>query len=115
MNFDELVTHTSLEQIALERSVAQIVSRHAEEEEPLLLDRQRHIAYLHKGLKSLPKSFASLESSRPWILYWITHSLALLGAELASNVTAQGIAFTSHDKRTQHMCCSGDHCFCTHL
>ena len=91
MNFDELVTSSSLEQVALERSVAQIVSRHAEEDQALLLDRQRHIAYLHKGLKSLPEAFASLESSRPWILYWVTHSLALLEAELPSDVTLQGI------------------------
>lgn len=91
MNFDELVTSTSREQADLERSVAQIASRHAEEGGPLLLDRQRHIVYLQKGLKSLPESFTSLESSRPWILFWITHSLALLGAELPENVSVQGI------------------------
>ena len=91
MNFDDLVTSTSREQVALELNVAQIVSRHEDERGTLDLDKDRHIAYLQRGLKSLPESFASLEASRPWILYWITHSLALLGAKLPDNVTAQGM------------------------
>ena len=112
MYFDELVTSSSREQVALEHIVAQIVSRHANEGQTLLLDRQRHIAYLHKGLKSLPEGFASLESSRPWILYWITHSLALLGAKLPSDVTLQGIVTSSHcfisEVSTAYIYCQGD-------
>lgn len=90
MNFDALITNSSKEQRALEQNVARLASRHNEEGANLSLDRQRHIAYLQKGLKSLPPAFSSLESSRPWILYWITHSLALLQADLPSDVSKEG-------------------------
>jgi protein farnesyltransferase subunit beta len=52
--------------------------------EVLRLQRTAHIAYLHTGLGKLPSGFASLDASRPWITYWIVHSLALLGADLPS-------------------------------
>ncbi len=50
--------------------------------EALRLLRKVHIDYIHSGLGTLPSGFASLGASRPWIVYWITHSLALLGADL---------------------------------
>ncbi|KAL6136321.1 hypothetical protein ACLB2K_061617 [Fragaria x ananassa] len=33
-----------------------------------------------RGLGILPASFSSLDANRPWMCYWILHSLALLGA-----------------------------------
>ncbi|KAG5191845.1 terpenoid cyclases/protein prenyltransferase alpha-alpha toroid [Tribonema minus] len=46
----------------------------------IVLMRAKHIAYLRKGLKVLPAGFVALDASRPWIIYWITHSLDLLNA-----------------------------------
>eukprot|EP01041_Mallomonas_annulata_P004546 gene4546-9019_t len=43
--------------------------------------RQRHAKYLTAGLKSLPCGFVSLDSSRPWIIYWILQALYLLDEE----------------------------------
>ena len=43
--------------------------------------RDKHIQFLVTNLSELPKSFVSLDASRPWIIYWITHSLYLLDAE----------------------------------
>ena len=44
--------------------------------------RRQHIMYLTHGLSSvLPAGFVSLDSSRPWLCYWILHSLYLLGEE----------------------------------
>ena len=82
--------------------MASVASRHREGGGSLCLDRQKHVAYLHKGLKTLPESFSSLESSRPWILFWITHSLALLQAELPSNVTKSGI----EEPSSHHLLCA---------
>jgi len=56
---------------------------HAEDlAEALRLMRTVHVQYLHRGLGELPASFACLDASRPWIVYWIVHSLSLLGAGL---------------------------------
>jgi len=90
MNFDAFETSSSVEQSALERKVSKIFARQIESEEQVSLNREQHVRYLQQGLKRLPQAFSSLEASRPWILYWITHSLALLEACLPANVTRQG-------------------------
>ena len=80
-------TPTSFGQIALERRVADLYSDLQEAplqdvEIGLILMRRRHVSYLHGGLHTLPSGFISLDASRPWICYWIVHSLALLQAPL---------------------------------
>jgi protein farnesyltransferase subunit beta len=57
-------------------------------EEELSLLREAHARYIGGGLGPLSAGFASLDASRPWIVYWVLHSLALLGAPLPSTVTA---------------------------
>ncbi|GAX72910.1 hypothetical protein CEUSTIGMA_g365.t1 [Chlamydomonas eustigma] len=61
--------------------------------EVLQLLRAVHVPYLQKGLGQLPASFASLDASRPWICYWIIHSLALLDAPLPSTPSAEDVIF----------------------
>ncbi|POM67767.1 Prenyltransferase-like protein [Phytophthora palmivora] len=46
---------------------------------PLLM-REKHIAYLKRGLTRLSSGFVALDASRPWIIYWILHALELLDA-----------------------------------
>ncbi|GKV37313.1 hypothetical protein SLEP1_g45355 [Rubroshorea leprosula] len=43
------------------------------------LQRDKHVEYLTGGLRLLPPSFCSLDANRPWLCYWILHSIALLG------------------------------------
>ncbi|KAL3624243.1 hypothetical protein CASFOL_033059 [Castilleja foliolosa] len=43
------------------------------------LRRENHIEYLTKSLKQLGPNFAVLDANRPWLCYWIIHSIALLG------------------------------------
>lgn len=50
--------------------------------DPDILDRQQHINYLRKGLESLSVGMTALDASRPWLVYWIIHSLDLLGVTL---------------------------------
>ncbi|GJV26559.1 protein farnesyltransferase subunit beta [Tanacetum coccineum] len=38
-----------------------------------------HTEYLMKGLRNLGPSFVVLDVNRPWLCYWILHSIALLG------------------------------------
>ncbi|GJW88662.1 protein farnesyltransferase subunit beta [Tanacetum coccineum] len=45
----------------------------------LEVQRDNHIEYLMTGLRNLGPSFVVLDASRPWLCYWILHSLALLG------------------------------------
>ncbi|GAB2257890.1 hypothetical protein Droror1_Dr00014050 [Drosera rotundifolia] len=44
----------------------------------LELARAGHIEYLTNGLRWLGPSFSVLDANRPWLCYWIVHSLALL-------------------------------------
>jgi len=43
------------------------------------LYKNEHKEYLISGLTRLPGGYSSLDASRPWILFWILHSLELLG------------------------------------
>lgn len=48
-----------------------------------LLQTSSHTAFLTRLLKSpLPMHFTGLDASRPWLLYWTVHSLALFDGEL---------------------------------
>ena len=51
------------------------------EDNELCLMREAHTAFLAGGLEGLRGGFVSLDSSKPWILYWITHALHLLHAD----------------------------------
>jgi protein farnesyltransferase subunit beta len=46
----------------------------------LLLLRNDHAKYLYGGLRQLNPGYVCLDASRPWILFWVLHSLALLDA-----------------------------------
>ncbi|KAL5974246.1 hypothetical protein ACLOJK_030910 [Asimina triloba] len=41
--------------------------------------REKHIEFFFKGLRLLGPSYYVLDANRPWICYWILHSIALLG------------------------------------
>ena len=82
---DGLVTETCKEQHALEQRVAKLYSnledcQVTDSNPPLRLLRQNHIEYLYDGLGELPAGYASLDAGRPWICFWIIHSLSLLNA-----------------------------------
>lgn len=92
---DGVTTDTSRQQLDLEGSVEDIyrellTADAAEQEALLTLRRRDHINYLYGGLQTLSSSYVSLDASRPWICYWILHSLALLGAPLPLSLTVQG-------------------------
>jgi hypothetical protein len=60
-------------------------------EEALTLQRGRHARYAAAGVGRLPAGFASLDASRPWICYWVLHSLALLREPLPEGVSTDDV------------------------
>lgn len=49
---------------------------------PKELLKSAHAAYFGKHLLSLPAPYASLDASRPWLVYWSLHGFDLLGVAL---------------------------------
>ncbi|XP_046738518.1 protein farnesyltransferase subunit beta [Diprion similis] len=47
-----------------------------------LLARDNHVFYLKTSLTHLSQSYECLDSSRPWLCYWILHALQILGERL---------------------------------
>lgn len=81
-NDDRLETSSSVEQDQVERSIEPLLQKFFSDQEldpsfPLL-NRERHIAFLLRGLKRLSEGYECLDASRPWLCYWILHSLSLL-------------------------------------
>lgn len=48
------------------------------------LERGKHATFLRKLLGRLPKQFAALDASRPWMLYWCLNGLSILGEDVSS-------------------------------
>ena len=46
---------------------------------PLALHAETHVDYVASSLQRLGAGHASLDASRPWLVFWAVHSLALLG------------------------------------
>ncbi|GAA5901755.1 hypothetical protein JCM8208_003577 [Rhodotorula glutinis] len=66
-----------------EQSISHLLTDHLAATAPPSLDRDAHTRYLTKLLtQPLAKHFTGLDASRPWILYWSIHALALLDGEL---------------------------------
>ncbi|KAL9250855.1 farnesyltransferase subunit beta-like protein [Drosera capensis] len=59
----------------------------------LELARDRHIEYLTNGLRQLGSSFCVLDANRPWLCYWILHSLALLGEPVDEELENNAVDF----------------------
>jgi len=96
---DHLVTITSIEQKRVEELVEECYKAYLDKAdiEPLYptLLKEEHVAYLMKGLIHLPRSYEGLDASRPWIAYWILHSLELLGEPIPAEVCQKVVDFLS--------------------
>lgn len=59
------------------------------------LEKNLHVNYLGKNLFQLPGAFVSLDASRPWMVYWILHSLDVLGIALDDGTKARYVLILS--------------------
>lgn len=100
--FDEeaIPTQTSQEQIQVEASVLKCFKsfKSALDVYPdvPVLDRDNHIQFLMRGLTKLSSSYECLDSSRPWLCYWILHSLELLECSLSEERALEIAEFLRH-------------------
>uniref|UniRef100_A0A8C4QMA7 Protein farnesyltransferase subunit beta n=1 Tax=Eptatretus burgeri TaxID=7764 RepID=A0A8C4QMA7_EPTBU len=96
--FDDsgLETVTSLEQKRVEESVKKMCSTFEANcdivPRPILL-REKHYFYLKRGLKQLSVAYECLDASRPWLCFWILHSLELLGEPIPETVASDVCKF----------------------
>uniref|UniRef100_A0A803QLV5 Protein farnesyltransferase subunit beta n=1 Tax=Cannabis sativa TaxID=3483 RepID=A0A803QLV5_CANSA len=91
-------TVTEREQWMVENSVFQIYDHFVNSSrnvktQLLKLRRDKHLEYLFGGLRHLGPSFCVLDANRPWLCYWILHSIALLGESLDSELERNTIDF----------------------
>ncbi|KAL2098611.1 hypothetical protein ACEWY4_005091 [Coilia grayii] len=94
---DGLQTVTSAEQKKVEESISKAIHAHLEDHKmtrPMLL-REQHIAYLTEGLQHLSDVFETLDASRPWLCFWLLHSLDLLNHPLSPDLSSNVCKFIS--------------------
>ena len=93
---DGLSTVTSEEQVKVEESVAKNYTaylRVLDLNPDLPLLRQKHVQYLKRGLQHLSEAYECLDASRPWLCYWILHSLQLLEEPIFPEEASQVAGF----------------------
>ncbi|KAH0949090.1 hypothetical protein HN011_006220 [Eciton burchellii] len=85
-------TATTNEQARVEEIVLKFYQSCRDETDPVLL-KYKHVEYLKKSILSLKETYECLDSSRPWLCFWILHSLALLGERLSDEENSKVISF----------------------
>lgn len=99
---DGLSTTTSEEQRKVENNVSLNYQSYLEVlgiDPEFPLHRTKHVKYLLRGLRHLSDSYECLDASRPWLCYWILHSLDLLKETVSPFVTSEVVDFLG---RCQH-------------
>ncbi|XP_066532931.1 protein farnesyltransferase subunit beta [Hoplias malabaricus] len=92
---DGVETVTSVEQRKVERSIQDVLNVCQQIHsfpQPTLL-REQHYQYLKKGLRHLSDAYECLDASRPWLCYWILHSLELLEEPVPAAVASDVCQF----------------------
>ncbi len=69
--------------------------------EGVRLLKEKHLSYLTHGIRHLSSSFECLDSSRPWLCYWIVHSMTLLGRDVTGELSRDVVEFL---KKCQSPC-----------
>lgn len=91
---------TERQQQELEHAVSRLLSTFASaanHSTSFLLElwRDEHVRYLKKAYRGLSASYSVLDSSRPWLCYWILHSLAMLNQPFRFGMDLRTIDFLS--------------------
>ncbi|ORE21973.1 terpenoid cyclases/Protein prenyltransferase [Rhizopus microsporus] len=99
---DGIPTETSIDQKRVEESVLEKYVPYAPKNtnkqsiEDIRLKRQKHIAYLKRGLNGLDQWASALDASKPWLLYWILHSLDLMEYTFEKELIDRAIETIKH-------------------
>ncbi|GAA5975372.1 hypothetical protein JCM5350_006456 [Sporobolomyces pararoseus] len=82
---DGVESETLETQTETENIISRVLTEHIGSGASPLLQTSSHANFLTRLLKNpLPMQFTGLDASRPWLLYWTVHSLALFEGELDS-------------------------------
>ncbi|CAK1550512.1 unnamed protein product [Leptosia nina] len=96
-NDEGVSTNTSSEQADVEAVVYKIFCsfEHKAKIDPDLpkLNKNLHSKLLKSWLLNLPKNYSCLDASRPWLIYWILHSLWLLNDIPSSEILSSVVNF----------------------
>ncbi len=105
--FDDegLSTRTSQEQQRTEESIRRVL-RQGRAAGPHL-QRDEHATFLLSALEGLSSGFAGLDSSKPWLCYWIYHALDLLGEQLPGRLALRTVEFLRHCQAATGGFCGG--------
>ncbi|KAL7750206.1 CAAX farnesyltransferase (FTase) subunit beta [Sorochytrium milnesiophthora] len=76
---DGHATESSLQQSSTENSILDIYEAVLRNGTMPVLRADKHAQFLMQSLDGLSQKFTSLDASRPWLVFWITQSLDLLG------------------------------------
>jgi len=97
---EKVYTPTGLEQRNTEESCLRLFEKACNASEELgdtlpVLHRAKTVAFLRKGLTQLSQGYECLDASRPWLVYWLVHSLELLDEQLTKEETKDIVTFLS--------------------
>nr|XP_058915060.1 protein farnesyltransferase subunit beta isoform X4 [Kogia breviceps] len=92
---DSVETVTSMEQAKVEEKIQEVFSSYKFNHfvPRLILQREKHFHYLKRGLRQLTDAYECLDASRPWLCYWILHSLELLDEPIPQMVATDVCRF----------------------
>jgi len=91
-------TNSGLEQRNVEESCLRLFEKAEKAGRELgdtlpVLNRAKTIGFVRRGLTELSQGYECLDASRPWLVYWLLHSLELLGEELSEEEKAEIVGF----------------------
>ncbi|XP_055382969.1 protein farnesyltransferase subunit beta [Condylostylus longicornis] len=90
-------TVTTLEQANVEKTVNKCFERFEQlqclDPNAAQIYRDQHIRYLEHSLQQLPASYECLDSSRPWLVYWIVNAASLLNFKFRDELINNTIDF----------------------
>lgn len=80
-------------QLEVEKSISQLLATHQTSFIPPTLDTEHHLEFLNWHLEDpFPRQWAAFDASRPWLLYWVLHSFALLKTDVEPEIKARVVA-----------------------
>ncbi|GJN92515.1 hypothetical protein Rhopal_005545-T1 [Rhodotorula paludigena] len=80
-----------------EQSISSLLTDYLSASADPQLHRDTHTAFLTRLLKApLPRQYTGLDASRPWLLYWSIHSLALFDGDLDAQAKRRVVETLKH-------------------
>lgn len=92
---ESIETNTSASQTEVELKVETLFKLCYSKAKYPVLRKVEHLEYLKDHLLKIPQHYECLDSSRPWLCYWLCQSLALLNCELSVVEKSNTISFLS--------------------